>query len=235
MTTSISPDFAANAAASSNRIGATSEEDEKLAGSRTALASDFDTFLKLLTAQMRNQDPLNPLESTDFVAQLAQFSTVEQQIATNRSLTSILEAVSASAAGSLADWLGREVRAEVPLAFKGQPVEVTAPEPSINPTSATLLVVGPDGKTVAEQDFDAKERTVTWNGMTRDGNAVPHGIYTFAVRYSGAQGVTETHDGSVFALVKEAQRQGGDVLLKLEGGGTVLANDVQAARNPAAL
>jgi flagellar basal-body rod modification protein FlgD len=235
MTTAISPDIAAGASAAANRLGGAAPEEEQVSGSRTALASDFDTFLKLLTTQMRNQDPLKPLESTEFVAQLAQFSSVEQQIATNKSLTSILEAVTASNAGSLADWLGREVRAAVPVPYSGRPVDVTAPEPSFNPKSATLLVIGPDGKTVAEQDFKADDKMVTWNGKTRDGTAVPHGTYSFAVRFGGEQGVTETHDGSVFVRVTEAQRQTGDVLLKLAGGGSVLANEVQAVRNPASI
>ena len=52
-------------------------------------SSDFTTFLKLLTAQLRNQDPLKPLDSTEFVAQLATFSSVEQQVKTNDTLATI--------------------------------------------------------------------------------------------------------------------------------------------------
>ncbi len=51
--------------------------------SNTAISGDFETFLKLLTTQMRNQDPLKPMDSTEFVAQLASFSAVEQQIRAN--------------------------------------------------------------------------------------------------------------------------------------------------------
>lgn len=232
MTTPISADRAVQTGAGASRPGTDTAETAELSGSRTALASDFDTFLKLLTAQMRNQDPLKPLESTEFVAQLAQFSSVEQQIATNTKLTSILEAVTASSTGSLADWLGREVSAEVPVAFTGQAVDVTVPTPSISPTSATLLVIGPDGKTVAEQRMAPDDKSVTWSGKTADGVPVPHGTYSFAVRFGGAQGLTETHDAAVFARVTEARRAGGDVMLMLEGGGSVLSKDVQAVRNP---
>lgn len=51
--------------------------------SRNALSSDFETFLKMLTTQMENQDPLNPVDSAEFAMQLATFSGVEQQIRTN--------------------------------------------------------------------------------------------------------------------------------------------------------
>ena len=51
--------------------------------SNSALSSDFETFLKMLTVQMENQDPLNPVDSADFAVQLATFSSVEQQVLTN--------------------------------------------------------------------------------------------------------------------------------------------------------
>ena len=55
----------------------------------TVIGSDFDTFLKLLTTQMKNQDPLNPIDSTDYATQLATFSGVEQQTRTNQLLESL--------------------------------------------------------------------------------------------------------------------------------------------------
>lgn len=70
---------------------------------------DFETFLTLLTAQMRNQDPLKPMDSTAFVAQLASFSTVEQQIETNAKLDNILSAFSSSSTNQLTEWIGKEV------------------------------------------------------------------------------------------------------------------------------
>lgn len=72
-------------------------------------ANDFETFLTLLTAQMRNQDPLKPMDSTAFVAQLASFSSVEQQIETNAKLDEILDAFSGSPTTQLTEWIGKEV------------------------------------------------------------------------------------------------------------------------------
>jgi len=82
-------------------------------------ASDFDTFLQLLTAQLENQDPLNPLESTDFVAQLASFSAVEQQILTNSNLSEIMSSLSVTRTSEAAQWLGKEVLAPASARYEG--------------------------------------------------------------------------------------------------------------------
>lgn len=211
-----------------------SEEDETAQGgeSRGTLASDFNTFLTLLTAQMQNQDPLNPADSTEFVAQLAQFSGVEQQIATNETLTSILETLTASGQGSLVDWLGTEVKAAVAAPFSGEPVEVYPEEPEIAATAATLIVSDGDGNIVAEQAFEPGAEAVTWNGTVKGGGTAPPGSYDFSVRYGAASGETEVADAAVFARVTEARRSGADTILILHGGGRVNADEVTGARRP---
>lgn len=87
MTTPIS------AAVASSAGGATS--------SKSNSTVDYDAFLKLLIAQLKNQDPTKPMDSTQFVSQLASFSAVEQQIATNARLDQVLQATNLSQAGSL--------------------------------------------------------------------------------------------------------------------------------------
>jgi flagellar basal-body rod modification protein FlgD len=67
---------------------------------------DYESFLKLLVAEMKNQDPTKPMESTDFIAQLATFSQVEQTVQSNSKLDRILQSSALSQAGSL---IGREV------------------------------------------------------------------------------------------------------------------------------
>lgn len=67
---------------------------------------DYQSFLRLLVAQMKNQDPTSPMESTDYVAQLATFSQVEQSVQINSKLDSILQASTFSQAGDL---IGREI------------------------------------------------------------------------------------------------------------------------------
>lgn len=67
----------------------------------SATTVDYQSFLKLLVAEMKNQDPTSPMESTDYVAQLATFSQVEQSVQINSKLDNILQASVLSQAGSL--------------------------------------------------------------------------------------------------------------------------------------
>jgi flagellar basal-body rod modification protein FlgD len=73
---------------------------------KSKTAVDYESFLKLLVAEMKNQDPTKPMESTDFVAQLATFSQVEQSVQSNTKLDQILQSTALSQAGSL---IGREI------------------------------------------------------------------------------------------------------------------------------
>ena len=79
------------------------------------LASDFDTFLQLLTAQIRNQDPLNPADSTEFVAQLATFSNVEQAVQTNDLLKEMSSQMSLQNMSEMSSLVGIEALAVIPV------------------------------------------------------------------------------------------------------------------------
>jgi flagellar basal-body rod modification protein FlgD len=75
-------------------------------GTKSQTTVDYESFLKLLVAEMKNQDPTKPMDSTDFVAQLATFSQVEQSVQSNAKLDQILQSTALSQAGSL---IGREI------------------------------------------------------------------------------------------------------------------------------
>ena len=219
---------ASNAVSAAQAAGAPAAEP--LEGSRSAIAADFNTFLKLLTTQMKNQDPLKPIESTEFVAQLAQFSSVEQQILSNTTLTSILEAVTAESTGSLAQWLGQEVRAVAPVHYAGKPVDVFPQPATIAAQNATLLIRDASGAVVGQRTFKPGDAVVVWDGSLINGGKAPEGVYSVSVRYSTAKGETETVDAETYAKVSEARRENGKTVLMLDGGGTVEADTVTGAR-----
>ena len=94
------------------------EVDPLLAGSgsstsfaTSSLAENFDTFLTLLTVQLQNQDPLDPLDTNEFTSQLVQFTAVEQAIATNNNLESLIGLTELSHAATRISYLGKEVEA----------------------------------------------------------------------------------------------------------------------------
>src|SRR5690606_40471353 len=100
---------------------------------------DFQTFLKMLTTQIKHQDPLNPMESTDFAVQLATFSGVEQQVRTNQLLEDLAVSLGLSGVGKYAGWIGREARVAAPAWFDGTPVSVLV-QPRSGADAAQLVV-----------------------------------------------------------------------------------------------
>ena len=200
----------------------------------TGLSADFDTFLMLLTAQLKSQDPLQPMESTEFVAQLASFSQVEQQVKTNATLETLSEKLSVSNAGVLADWLGREIRAPVRAPFDGAPITAYPPEPPSEATSAVMVVRDAEGAQVAEIPFAPGEASATWSGERSDGRKADPGLYRFEARFNGPGDAVDVLDAEVFAPVVEARRSEAGIRLVVAGGDEVSADDVEAVRQGSA-
>lgn len=215
------------AATAATAAGATSATSS--ASASTGLTSDFETFLKMLTAQARYQDPLEPIDSTEYAAQLAQFSMVEQQVQTNDTLSALFARMDSSNMASLAGWVGMEVRADTPVHFDGKPVTVS-PGVAATADAAYLVVTDTDGREVQRSEIPLSAEPVEWAGVDSSGAPFASGVYTFTVDSfrNGAEiesGVTE-----VYGRIAEAQFKGNEVMLVLDGGPTVAANDVSALR-----
>src|SRR3712207_977716 len=82
------------------------------AGGRTTIAQNFDAFLLLLTTQLKNQSPLDPLDTNQFTQQLVQFASVEQQLKSNDTLNALLTSVRASAVSTAASFVGMQITAD---------------------------------------------------------------------------------------------------------------------------
>lgn len=218
-----------SAATSTPTTAPTSNASASSTKSATAINADFQTFLKLLTTQMQNQDPLKPLDSTEFVAQLASFSAVEQQVQSNDKLDNILEALGGSSAGGLAAWIGREVRATSAADFKGKPIEVTT-TPVAGADKATLVVTNAFGTVVAERSIDPKASTISWDGTTDAGTAAASGSYTFKVKSYNGTNLVGTADGAVYSKVAEVAIDNGVATLVTEGGTRVPLSNVTGVR-----
>jgi flagellar basal-body rod modification protein FlgD len=158
---------------------------------RTSLANNFETFLTLLTAQLKNQDPLSPLDSKDFTNQLVQFSGVEQQLKTNDLLSSLTENTKLSAGATAVAYLGKEATANSPIAT------ITAggnaswnyeiPRAASN---VTLRVLDSAGRVVATANGETTrgEKSFQWDGKDQSGRAVSAGTYRLEVNATGADG-----------------------------------------------
>jgi flagellar basal-body rod modification protein FlgD len=149
------------------------------------LASNFETFLSLLTAQLKNQDPLSPVDSNQFTSQLTQMSGVEQQLLTNELLTSLLAAQGAGGLAGASNYIGKDATA-VWAATKFTDGEANwSYEIATNATSAKLQVLDASGKVVWEGDAPNKTSGVhdfEWDGVTTTGaNAQEGSVYTLKV------------------------------------------------------
>lgn len=219
-TTTSTTTGAASAAAATK----SSKSEGESAGAAT-LASDFETFLKLLTTQMRNQDPLKPLESTEFVAQLATFSSVEQQVATNTWLKGISDALTGGAAG-LAGWLGAEVQAAMPFVWNGG--EATAEvDPASGADKAVMVVRAADGLVVHRETLETDVTALTWDGT----GGTEGEVYTIELeRYAGEEQLG-VEQGRIYATVREVRPGPTGAELRFDGGVSLQTDEVTALRS----
>ena len=218
----INPTTTANIGASSASPAATG-----------AISSDFDTFLKMLTVQMQNQDPLNPIESADYAVQLATFSGVEQQVRTNQLLDAMASQFSLMGMSQLAGWVGQEARSAAPVWFSGTPVTL-APNPVASADRAVLVVRDGSGNTVSREDIPVSSDPYQWFGGDATGNVLPDGRYSLALESWRDGEVLQEDPVESYGRIVEARGGAGGVRLVLEGGIEVPAAEITALREPPA-
>ena len=143
---------------------------------------EFNSFLQLLTAQIRNQDPLSPLDSTQFVEQLATFSTLEQQVRSNSNLEGIAQGINELQSLIANQWLGQTVSVEASeLTFNGAPIEFgfSAPEEA---DRAVLTIRDSSNRVILSEALDTEQDIYQWDGQTTSGNrAAPGTAYNFSI------------------------------------------------------
>lgn len=200
-------------------------------GQSGVISSDFETFLRMLTTQMENQDPLNPIESADFAVQLATFSSVEQQVQTNDLLRDLTARIGSGEIGQLAGWVGMEARAAAPVYFSGTPIDLDL-ETAPGATSATLIARDESGRVVERLPIPVGGGRVNWDGQSETGAPFLEGLYTFEVESRAGEAVIETAPVQTYGTVEEARIEEGQVILVFGGGGTAPAASVTAIRNP---
>jgi len=199
------------------------------ATSERAIDSDFETFLVMLTAQMKNQDPLNPLDSQDFATQLATFSGVEQQVQTNDLLTALTAQFATSNLADMAGWVGMEARLAVPAQFTGTPVEII-PNPPVFADRTELVVYDSTGAVRQRFDIPVGDDPVLWAGADDSGTPFEHGEYSFSiVAYANGEVIDEAIP-EIFARVDEVRLIEGQPLIVLEGGALYQAGLVRGLR-----
>jgi flagellar basal-body rod modification protein FlgD len=178
---------------------------------QTQLAGNFDTFLKLLTTQLQNQDPLSPMDSNQFTQQLVQFSQVEQQINTNDNLKTLINQGSSQTGAYAVSYLGKSVtvtNGNAPLingaATWNYNLGTQAAQSvlSVSDANGNVVFSGPGETTPGAHDF-------AWNGQNTNGTQLPDGVYTLHVAAKASDGSDVTSAISSKGVVSEVDMKGG--------------------------
>ena len=148
------------------------------------IGEEFNSFIQLLTAQVQNQDPLSPLDSTQFVEQLATFSALEQQVQSNESLQQIAALVGDLNALAASQWLGEQVTVQSSwVPFSGEPVEFEVDKPQ-TANRAVLTVRDTNGDVAWSETLDIADDRYVWNGQLSSGGTAPNdSIYQVSVDF----------------------------------------------------
>ena len=210
----------------------TAQQPASSAQSATVLNSDFETFLKMLTVQMQNQDPLNPMDSSEYSMQLATFSGLEQQVLTNDLLSSLIYMNSQSGMAELAGWIGLEGRSSGPASFDGNTGVEVMVAPVDYADAAQLVVYDESGTEVDRMDIGASDSRVIWDGTGPNGATLNAGLYRFQVESYVNGNLTETSYGETWGRITEARSDSGAIILVLDGGGEVFSDDISGVRQP---
>jgi len=194
---------------------ATSATTTTTAASQTAV--DFNMFLKLLTTQMQNQDPLKPMDSTEYTQQLAQFSQVEQTVKQTGTLADILAQLTTQNMAQASGFIGREAT------FDSQVAGLSATTPAhwgfVAPAGATLTATITDASKVpvATIDLDPADGELRWDGTLADGRTAPAGAYTLSITGVDGKGQAVSVGITSIGRVTEVLGSGGSVTLGVNG------------------
>src|ERR1700736_1425513 len=182
MTASIDQTAASSASTAASTAASTSS------ASKVSLGTDINTFLKLLTTQLKNQDPTSPLDTNQFTQQLVSFSQVEQAINTNDKLTNLLALQSANQLVTALPLVGHNVQfADNQTALANGTAVYTYNLPT-QAASATISINDASGPPVLQipAETGAGDHTFHWDGKGSDGSQLADGAYTFNVSATGA-------------------------------------------------
>ncbi|SPJ24623.1 flagellar hook capping FlgD N-terminal domain-containing protein [Palleronia abyssalis] len=202
---------------------------ETKSGDGTKISSDFEMFLKLLTTQMTNQDPLNPMKAEEFATQLATFSSVEQQVQTNQLLADMAKQASQAEFTGMTQWIGKEVEAVMPAQFTGSPITVSPPTGGLGEIQQ-LVVRDPAGTEVFRQTLNGSETAVNWNGQTHSGQTATAGAYSFTVEGFQSGELIAAEGASVYAPVSEVRMSATGPILSFGEDLEIPADAVTAVR-----
>lgn len=196
-----------------------------------SLAGNFDTFLQLLTTQLQNQDPLDPLDTNQFTQQLVEFASVEQQVNMNTNLQTLISLQQTTEATSALQFLGSTVTASGNTATLSNATGSPATW-SLNaaaPATANITITNSSGQTAftGTTTLNAGTQTFSWSGQGNSSVIWPDGNYTMTISATGANGQPVTVSTQVQGVVTGVNLSQNPPLLTV-GGQNIALSQIQS-------
>lgn len=212
------------------------------ADTKTSLVSgaqatlDKNAFLKLLIEQLKNQDPLNPQDNTQFVAQLAQFSNLEQSMQTNTAMTTMTTVLQGQSNAQTTSLVGKTATLQgSTLSLTGNGTG-TSGSFSLAAASASTkaTITNAKGDTVRVLDLGAKKAGInsfTWDGRNASGNLQPSGSYTVSIAATSDSGGKISVSQDLSGVVTSVSFDKGYPVLTLDNGASAPVSDLLRVNN----
>ncbi len=199
--------------------------------SRSTIAQNFDTFLSILTTQLRNQNPLDPLDTNQFTQQLVQFTGVEQQLKTNDFLEALLLNTQTTARSDAVSYIGKEVEASGQTAELKDGGAFWTYNAAANVANATVTIKDAKGSIVYTEtgSLNAGAGSFLWDGKGSDGNIRPDGVYTIEIKGTNLSGNTVAVSTNSVGVVTAIDFSGKEPILTV-GKNKILLKDVTNVR-----
>jgi flagellar basal-body rod modification protein FlgD len=222
--------MASSLTSTAGTVAASSTAKAKNTSDRATIAGNFDAFLSLLTTQLRNQNPLEPLNSNEFTQQLVQFSSVEQQLKTNDTLKELVSSSRTTSITNAATFVGSTITADgaaTRLTSGSATWRLNAPRP----VQATISVRDANGATVYSERkvLTTGLQDFRWNGRNSTGGFSPDGNYSIRVDATDATGQLAVVKTEIAGMVDGVDLTGASPVL-LVGTARVAIDAVKSIR-----
>jgi flagellar basal-body rod modification protein FlgD len=196
------------------------------------IAGNFQSFLQLLTTQLQNQNPLDPLDTNQFTQQLVEFAGVQQQLNTNDSLATLVSLQQTTQSTQALGFVGKTAVVKggtAPLTNSTAAWQVSIPTASV----ITINIANSTGQTVFTGSYDAaagNNQPFSWNGQGNDGTQYPDGNYTLTATAKDAGGNTVAVTTAIEGTVNSVDLTQSPPLLSI-GGQTYTVSQIQSIVN----
>ncbi|MGS4990180.1 flagellar hook assembly protein FlgD [Roseibium sp. RP-7] len=201
------------------------------ASSQAGLIADYELFLSILTTQIQNQDPLDPLDSAEYTNQLVQYSSVEQAIKQNQNLEEIIASLTSNQSLSYVSYIGNEVTADASTTtLSGS--QASWSYNVAEDATGTFEIRNTSGSIVYSGDIElaAGDGTFYWNGQTDSGQQAVNGLYTISFNVKDASSRPETVKTTVSGIVDSVDWSSGEAVLKVGSQEFPVSSVVSVAR-----